>query len=615
MSRVEINWKQVADLGIHLLSFAAVCLISGVIFSVDRRFPEPNETAKFIKSVSLIPVISVSGLILALVKRDVKFTLPDLFVLLFLAYYLVSVFAKGTGDPKHFLLPAAFGSIFFIVRVAASGGGNGLKWVALAVLTVSIFELILGIRQIFGYTASNHFRYSVTGSFFNPGPFGGYLAFIFALSLSVLIKMRKKSDEFLHAIKQLHFKKIISIDIALYFVSFAALILSFLLLPATMSRSAWMAACAVLVIAGIDLGAWKSVRHWLSKRKCLLILLALTASALLVAILFGVYTLKRDSADSRLFSWQISARVIAANPVSGAGAGYFGGAYARQQAQYFSENPESKYLYVADCPAYAFNEYLQIGAELGLAGLALFAVIVITALRHVFKNPNPFHYGSIAILVFAFTSYPFHLIPLLILFIVSNAARESKSLSGCLTARIFFVTMFVAAFAVWTGARPLMNDYTKAQSEWQKLKTLYGMEIYDTGGYEEIYSVLKYDHRFLFEYGHSLNKVGEHERSNGILRQGAKLSNDPMFHNVMGNNYLALNEYERAEKSYETAYHTVPGRIYPLYLLAKLYIEKGDHVKALDMCRKVIAFRPKVHSSAVSEIKAEIKELMYRLDR
>jgi len=226
---------------------------------------------------------------------------------------------------------------------------------------------------------------------------------------------------------------------------------------------------------------------------------------------------------------------------------------------------------------------------------------------------NPFRYGLIAILVFAFTSYPFHLVPLLVLFVVCVAAQESKPLSGSLTGRIVFAIISVSAFATWMGTRPMMNDHIKALTDWQKLQVLYRMEMYDTADYEEFLSILKYDYKFLFEYGHSLYKVGEHEKSNEILRQGAEKSNDPMFYNIMGNNYLALEEYDHAEKSYKTAYHIVPSRIYPLYLLAKLYFEQGDYAKALDMCRKVIEFIPKVYSPAVSELKKEIEKLMYSL--
>ena len=605
--------KTVFDTGGNLMSFVTVCLISSVIFAVDYKFPEPNETAKFIKLVSLIPVLSISALPLALVKRNIRFTLLDLFSMLFLIYYLFSVFVRGTGDPIHLLLSIALSAIYVIVRATASGSNAGLKWIALAILTVSIFELILGLKQIYGYATSNHFRYSVTGSFFNPGPFGGYLAFIFSLSLSVLVKMRRKVDVFLSAVIQKRFKELISVDVPLCLVSFVTLFLSFILLPASMSRSAWMAVCVVLFIAIMEIGTLKRLKNWFSNRKRLLMPLAIIASLLVIVTIFGVYTLKKDSADARLFSWQISAKVIASNPVAGFGTGYFGGAFAKQQAQYFADNPESKYLYVADCPAYAFNEYLQIGTELGLTGLFLFLAVMFLAIRNVFIKSNPFQYGLIALSIFAFTSYPFRLVPLLVLFVVSMAAQKSKELPGRLTGKMFFVVISVAAFAVWIGLRPLMNEHIKAQTEWRKLQSLYRMDIYDAAGYEEIHALLKYNHKYLFEYGHALNKIGDNKKSNEILRRGSELSNDPMFHNILGNNYLAMKDYDNAEKSYKMAFNIVPSRIYPLYLLAKLYSEQGNRSKSLNMCKKVMDFRPKIHSPAVDELKVEVEELFNNL--
>jgi len=610
----KIKWKQVADISGNLLLFVVVCLTSSVIFAVDYRLQEPNETAKFIKLVSLIPVISILGVVFALVKRNVKFSLLDLFSLFFLVYWFISVFVRGSGNPIYILLPIALTAIYILVKVSASRDADGLKWVAFALLCVSIFEMVLGLKQISGYSDSNHYQFSVTGSFFNPGPFGGYLAFIFALSLSIIVKLRKKGGKLLHFIKSRQVKKLLCIDVPLYFFSFATIFLSLILIPATLSRSAWMAVCVVLLMTFIEVGALNKVRKWLSNRKLMRIPLFLTATVLVVLSIIGVYSLKKGSVDSRLFSWQVSAKIVATNPVTGVGIGYFGGAYADQQSYYFIENPESEYLYIADCPAYTFNEYLQMGTELGLVGFALFLLIIITALWNLFEKSNLFHYGLISILVFAFTSYPFHLVPLLILITVSIATQKSRELSSNLTGRILFTILSITAFSVWLNTRPLMKENIKAQTEWRRLHTLYGMEIYDMLGYQEFYSTLEYDCKFLFEYGHSLNKVGEYEKSNEILRYGTALSNDPMFYNIMGNNYLALKEYKNAEDSYMMAYHIVPSRIYPLYLLAKLLIEKGDNANALGLCRKILEFTPKVHSPAVLEIKAEVKELIYNLE-
>ena len=40
-------------------------------------------------------------------------------------------------------------------------------------------EAIWGLRQIYGFAVSNHSLYALTGSFYNPGPYSGYLAMIF----------------------------------------------------------------------------------------------------------------------------------------------------------------------------------------------------------------------------------------------------------------------------------------------------------------------------------------------------------------------------------------------------------------------------------------------------
>ena len=43
----------------------------------------------------------------------------------------------------------------------------------------------------------------------------------------------------------------------------------------------------------------------------------------------------------------------------------------------------------------------------------------------------------------------------------------------------------------------------------------------------------------------------------------------------------------------------MPGRMYPLYRLMKLYEAEGQMRKAEEMARQIIAFRPKVDSPAV----------------
>ena len=54
----------------------------------------------------------------------------------------------------------------------------------------------------------------------------------------------------------------------------------------------------------------------------------------------------------------------------------------------------------------------------------------------------------------------------------------------------------------------------------------------------------------------------------------------------------------------------IPDRVYPLYLLTKLYFKSGQTEKALVSGRRVIGHTPKVESVQTREMQAEIKELL-----
>ena len=67
-----------------------------------------------------------------------------------------------------------------------------------------------------------------------------------------------------------------------------------------------------------------------------------------------------------------------------------------------------------------------------------------------------------------------------------------------------------------------------------------------------------------------------------------------------------------AESAYRKAFGMLPGRMYPLYRLMKFYEAEGQMRKAEEMARQIIAFRPKVDSPAVREMKNEAKKLTKR---
>ena len=96
---------------------------------------------------------------------------------------------------------------------------------------------------------------------------------------------------------------------------------------------------------------------------------------------------------------------------------------------------------------------------------------------------------------------------------------------------------------------------------------------------------------------------------NRVLQQGMKISCDPAFYNLTGINYQLMKDYAAAETCFRKAADMVPNRLYPYYLLAKLYLETGLYDQACNMAKTVQTKEPKVDSQAVVEIREEMKKI------
>jgi uncharacterized protein HemY len=82
-----------------------------------------------------------------------------------------------------------------------------------------------------------------------------------------------------------------------------------------------------------------------------------------------------------------------------------------------------------------------------------------------------------------------------------------------------------------------------------------------------------------------------------------------MLYNVAGRSCQAMKDYATAEKYFWRATHVTPSRLYPYYLLAKLYAETGSQDKASEMADIVLTKEPKVDSEAVREMREEVRAL------
>ena len=165
------------------------------------------------------------------------------------------------------------------------------------------------------------------------------------------------------------------------------------------------------------------------------------------------------------------------------------------------------------------------------------------------------------------------------------------------------------------GGFRLKNDLQVEQAcrEWMNARVLYNAGAYQSAEkeYGRLYPLLRDRASFLFEYGHGLHKQQQFGKSNRILKEALQRSCDPMILNVIGKNYQQMGDCLSAEDWFIRSTHRLPGRIYPYYLLAKLYAEPNFRQpdKFEKMKWMVLTKEPKVHSTAIRQMREEIKKI------
>ena len=407
---------------------------------------------------------------------------------------------------------------------------------------LAIYECGVGLLQICGIYSSRHARFILTGSFDNPGPYGGLIAILLAV-LGVFVMQNKSGGKW--SVK------------ALVILSSVSCALCIIVLPATMSRAAWFALGVTALVFGLK---ELSLADWIRKHKAVATIAVIT----MLIVMTGVFFMKKDSAIGRLHIWHMELKAIAEKPLTGHGKGSVLGVYGDTQAEYFAEKERPEIITkVAGCPEYAFNEYLKIGIEYGIPAMVGVIIVLILLIAILLKLRSSLAYGLITFCVFAFFSYPLE-------------AIHIKS---------------------------------DAENDWDSIRYLSSMELYEDAveEYAPLCDALNGNYRFLYDYGYALYKCGRHRESIVVLKEGAAMSSDPMFYNIIGRNYEAMGLYQEAESAYLHAHYMVPQRLYPLTLLMRMHIRLGNNSEALRYGTMILGKHINERNRTMLRLKADAK--------
>ena len=128
--------------------------------------------------------------------------------------------------------------------------------------------------------------------------------------------------------------------------------------------------------------------------------------------------------------------------------------------------------------------------------------------------------------------------------------------------------------------------------------------------YERLHRVWNGNHLFLYNYGAELNHIGEHERSNAILRQCLNYFNDYHVQMILADNYFQLEMWHEAKQHYRRAANMCPNRFIPLFQLHQIALRQNDDDEAKRIATAILEMPIKVPSMTVSRIRFEMQQYL-----
>lgn len=548
------------------------CIASTLWFAaqpVERAWCHTDVTLTY-----AIPVLTLIGVVLIWIKKNKRFTLSllDVVLITWFLYVMGRAYFDASYPCATFCLRAMQMTMLYVaLRLLFTSLTMREEYMVLALILFGLWEAWLGFGQfIHGY--SRHYLYLLTGSFLNPGPYSAILA----MGLVMALMSRKKCMKG-----------------KLYYTLFTLSLFTFIiLLPATWSRAALLA--TAICVGIIYWNEWKRWFWWVA--------------GLGIAVGFVLYYIKAGSADGRSIIYLISILSITHHPILGSGIGSFFHQYAEEMARFSQGHPDFIFQ-SADVLDYAFNDLLRVGVEQGLVGMGFAIAVIVLVFCSLRNKGRVLRMGLLALLIFSLFSYPFELLPyqiIMVLILAYAGTSEPTVIQDGWKKQVLHKYAFpVCCLVVIVPASVFVNNQieqrAQAEADYRMIAGVHDAAFIDD--YYELLPLLSENPRFLFDFGKILVQQKRFNDSNSMLRQGVLVSNDPMFYVIQGNNYREMGAYDEAETAYLKAYHVLPNRLYPLYQLMCLYEQTGEKQKMWQMVQQVIDFKVKVESPATKEMK------------
>lgn len=549
----------------YILSLGCVMLLT--LFRYEAYWSDSESQMAW--CITLLGMMAI--VLTVLQKQSVRWSSVDMLVALYCLYLFVnSIFVSHYPLAHQLLMIGQCVVLYVFVRIITANGRNVPQAMIWFMAIAGVYESVVGMMQLVGlkdtYTDTLH----ITGTFYNSGPLGIYIAVMLSVCTRYYLRTREN-------------------------IMGLAIIVMLMGLSATWSRTAWLAYSIVLVIL---------FRSFFIRYRRIVLLLV-------VGIIAALYFIKQESADSRTLMNIVAFKEWASHPWWGNGFGGYVHALAHGQIDFFRIHPDSAYVACVGATNLAFNEYLKVMVEQGLVGLVFMLSILGFSLFRLYRKRSPLVYAMLALCFAALFSYPFHLYPFMLLitmFVAIAANSETYEVNTGIGKKVMMSVCLMITLCLSFLMNCEVDRRVEISNDAKRIAFMHDVAFIDD--YYELLPWMNDNREYLFHFGKTLREAGRYNDSNAILRMETELDTDPMAYVVMGRNYEDMNLYAEADSFYLQAFLLQPNRIYPLYRQMKLYERTGDVVRKDRKAREILAFTPKVMSPAVKEMKDEARKIV-----
>ena len=419
---------------------------------------------------------------------------------------------------------------------------------------------------------------------------------------------------------------------------FVALSIVYATLMICQSRGIWISVSLTSIFAIYFILKFKLVKTFKENKKWLILLILifivitiiystdnpLNKSAITVTErAMSTFDEKDPSINTRLLIWGTTLDMIKDRPILGSGIGTFKINYLNYQAEFLQDNPD--YIKYWGHAREAHNEYLQMGAELGIIGLGIFLSILSIFYNIIMKylkkeNDNKkkiivfgLLLGIICFLIHSLFTFPLH-VPVLgsAFFIIlgltvvyikdfhfsefGKSKIKNNNIMKSRSSRLYVLfTILIVLIMILTIDYFVLRPYLAEVYAYKGRENL-ALNKYNSAlsNFEYASKLDPYNGRNLLNLGATYYNLGIYDEAEKTLKRSQKYYNDRNIYRNLGLCYIQLERFQEAEEELKHAIYLYPKFTKAYFDLAHLYAKQEEYDKAIYEWNKIIEIEPNI---------------------